>query len=247
MPQYFLRFDDLHPRVNWGKWYSIEKLLKKFNLKVCIGVIPNNQDLSLYHGTFKEDFWQYVQYLQAQGHTIAMHGETHVYRSIAKKNLINIKKYKSEFTGLDYQSQYQKIQNGLEIFKTHNIFPKIFIAPGHAFDEITLKALNDSKINIISDGFYFRPIYNKDIYWIPCQIWRFHRMPFGYWTICLHADMMSDQDIVNLEENIEKYRQSVYNFDLSRLKAIATPLNSLHKIWSWGWTLALAYKNLKNE
>ena len=77
-----------------------------------------------------------------------MHGCNHLYTQKSDKNDIFNYGGNSEFYGLDYSTQLNKIKTGLEEFKKREIKVRSFFAPNHIYDSNTLKALKDSDIKI---------------------------------------------------------------------------------------------------
>ena len=204
--KYIIRFDDFCPTMNWEVWEQIEVILFKHHIKPIIAVVPDNQDPILVVNPPNPHFWARVRAWQAAGWTIAIHGHHHVY-SNSDSGLMKINNY-SEFAGLPYEEQYQKLATGLAIFAEHQVKADAWIAPAHSFDDNTIKALVALNIKVISDGFYFRPVMRKGMIWIPQQLWRFKTMSYGFWTVCRHHNSYSEVDIRALEGDIETPAES---------------------------------------
>jgi len=199
--KYIIRLDDACPVMDAGKWERMERLLEKYAIKPIAAVVPHCEDPDLDKGGHIDDFWGKVKSWEAKGWEIALHGYNHVY---ATKNpgLVPINE-KSEFAGLSFEEQAEKIRSGYGIFSGNGIKPRIFIAPAHSFDKNTLKAIEkETDIRIISDGLSVRPYTFLGFKWIPQQLWKFRPMPFGLWTICLHPNTMEEKDFQRLEDNI---------------------------------------------
>ena len=208
---YILRFDDICPTMNWTVWEQIESILAQHSIKPILAVVPDNRDPELMVDPARNDFWQKVKVWQEAGWAIALHGYQHLYTT-EHSGLTNINNY-SEFAGLPYEEQHEKIKQGIEIFKRYHIRPDAWIAPAHSFDELTVKALLDHGISIISDGYYFRPLKRLGAVWIPQQLWRFRYMPWGLWTVCVHHNDFSNRHYVHrFAENIEKFSQQIIPF-----------------------------------
>ena len=141
--------------MNWEKWNQAEALLKKYNIKPLIGVIPDCKDESLAIDSPKEDFWNWLKQKQDEGYAIAMHGFNHTFTS--KCRGIVTKRYVSEFAGHTLDEQIQKLKKGKKILNDHGIFTTIFFAPAHSYDENTLKALEITGFKYMSDGKGNRP------------------------------------------------------------------------------------------
>ncbi len=200
--KYILRLDDACSTMDIKKWQDMEDLCDKYCIKPIIAVIPNNKDGKQVKD--KEDlfFWDKVRRWQKKDFKIALHGYDHVYISNGSGLVpFNIQ---SEFAGLSYKIQEKKVKEGWKIFKENKIDSKIWVAPSHTFDKNTLRAIkNNTTINIISDGVALFPFKKYDFNWIPQQVWRFRKMPFGIWTGCFHPNEMSDKDYQRLKQFIE--------------------------------------------
>jgi peptidoglycan/xylan/chitin deacetylase (PgdA/CDA1 family) len=210
--QFLLRFDDFCPTMNWPVWHQLEQILMDADVKPILSVIPDNRDSAFYCAAPHADFWERVRAWQARGWTIGLHGYQHIYHT-ASSGALGIHSG-SEFAGLPLAEQAEKIERGLEIFRREAIEPKVWVAPGHSFDHLTLEALAGAGLRCISDGFSPFP-YEDDagLFWIPQQMWRFRRMPFGLWTICMHPNNWSDASLGRFSANISKYRDRIVSFD----------------------------------
>jgi predicted deacetylase len=238
--KYILRFDDFCPAMNWVVWEQIESILNKHNIKPIIAVVPDNRDPKLNVAPPREDFWEKVRAWQAAGWTIAIHGYQHVY-STQNSGLTKINKY-SEFAGLSYEEQRDKLEKGLAIFAKNNVRADAWIAPAHAFDENTVKALLDLNINVISDGYYFRPVKRLGALWIPQQLWQFQAMRFGLWTICFHHNAYSVTDIIKFERDVEKYASNIVAFNQVTQDFATKDINLLDNIMEKFWHIFLRFK-----
>ena len=157
---FIIRLDDACPTMKTDKWQRIEEILDRFSVKPLVGVIPDNKDEKQMYAPYDSSFWNRVSIWQDKGWDIALHGYSHVYTE--KEAGILPYWRKSEFAGVPYDLQAEKIKKGLSILSEHGIRPMSFFAPSHTFDINTLRALhNNSDIRIISDGISFSPyVYN---------------------------------------------------------------------------------------
>jgi len=209
--QYLVRLDDANPWMDHKKWTKIEDILDNYSIKPIIAVIPNCNDTTLIVDPADNNFWTAVECWNNKGWTIALHGYDHVYVT-NKSGLVPINK-KSEFASLSIEEQLKKITLGYNIFLKNNIIPKVFIAPAHSFDKNTLKVLEKvTEIRVISDGLAIKPYTFLGFKWIPQQLWKFRKMPFGTWTICLHPNNMFDEDFNRLEHNLNMYSKQFISF-----------------------------------
>lgn len=216
---YIIRLDDASEYEDKKKWERIKKLLNKYEIKPIIGVIPNNKDNSLVKKYEKnENFWNEIKELKENGWIIAMHGFDHKY--ISNSGGINPIQKRSEFAGIPLKKQKQKIKDGISIFEKNGIYPDVFFAPSHTFDENTIIALKEnSNINIISDTIASDVYFKHGMYFIPQQSGKVRKLPFKTVTFCYHPNEMEDCDYKQLEDfiikNINKFR--------------GTPLDNLKK------------------
>ena len=211
--RYLLRFDDICPGMNWQAWSQIEAILKDADIRPIVAVVPDNTDASLNVGPIHSDFWAKVREWQAMGWTIGIHGYRHEYVT-RESGIIGVSPH-SEFAGLAYEAQLEKIQKGIEIFKRNEIKPQVWVAPSHSFDQNTIKALAAAGIRSLSDGHSFYPYRDRnDVLWMPQQFWRLRSMPFGIWTICYHHNLWTDRNVLEFKNDVEKFRSRISRFDV---------------------------------
>src|SRR5262249_18174221 len=88
--------------------------------------------------------------------------------------------------------------------------PDLWIAPWHSFDASTLRALRDVGIRSLSDGFALYPYRDPGgMLWVPQQLWKFRRMPFGLWTVCAHANHWSVTDVAQFRSDLRDYAAAI--------------------------------------
>lgn len=213
MGRYLIRLDDASDYMDIENWKRMERLLDKFSIKPIFGIIPNNKDpemLSKYDHNL--GFWNLVNVWIGKGWTAALHGYEHLY--VTREGGLNPVNDRSEFAGLPYEIQAEKIKKGWEILKEHGIDPKIFFAPAHTFDENTLKAIKEVvNIRIISDTIA-NDIYKEgDFYFIPQQSGRVRKLPFKTITFCYHPNTMEDMDYERLEGFLIKNYKKFVGFE----------------------------------
>ena len=203
MTQYILRFDDITPEfLSTKEWSKMDRFLKKFQLKVILGVIPYSKDEKLkVNGDYSEGI-KVLKKLNQDGHLIAIHGCHHKLTFNNGSSLVPINNF-GEFSGKSLLEQRTLLKKAYEWFLDKDIIPKAWMAPAHSFDEATIKCLKDLNIHIISDGLFLGPRLREGMIWIPQQIWRFKKLPFGCWTICIHLLEISDNSLENLKSSIE--------------------------------------------
>lgn len=196
------RLDDIAPGLNRINLDRLEALFDSFNIKPMIGVVPDCQDEHLIvQECDEEDFWNNVLRLQDKGWPVALHGYHHVY-SNENSGILDANPF-SEFAGVDYHAQLEMITKGKEILEGHGLSVNYFMAPGHTFDENTLKALVANGIFRVTDG-YAKKLYERDgVVFFPCKLSEPKEVS-NIDTVCIHLNNWEDKDF----EDLEKFLQS---------------------------------------
>ena len=213
MKKYLIRLDDACPTMDARKWKRMEDILNNYNIRPLVGIIPNNKDSKQEIDTADLNFWENARSWESKGYAIALHGCDHCY--ISSDGGINPLWSRSEFAGVAYKVQCDKIREGYGILKEKGLSPKYFFAPSNTFDKNTLKALKEcTDIRIISDTIATRPYKMNDFVVIPqlgghC---REIKIP-GVWTFCLHPSTMSELNFVETEKFIQSNRKHFVGFD----------------------------------
>ena len=208
-----IRIDDVAENMNWKYMDRCEKLFDENKIKPLLGVIPINQDVELLKFPKNEKFWSRVAEWQNKGWEITMHGCNHLYTQKSDKKDIFNYGGDSEFYGLDYSKQLSKIKTGLDEFKKRKINIRSFFAPNHIYDGNTLKALKESDIKIIIDGYGLFPFYKNEILFIPQLFFREILLPFGIQSTQMHINNWDEQYFKNFQRFIEKNRNKISNLE----------------------------------
>ena len=209
--RFLLRFDDMCPTINWEVWQKLETIMIEEDVRPILSVIPDNQDQALHEGEPDQRFWDRVRSWQARGWTIGLHGYQHLYVS-KESGIVGLNNF-SEFAGLPLGEQRDKLRKGLEIFARERVRADAWVAPAHSFDANTIEALVSLGVRTISDGMSPYPHGDSQgVFWVPQQLWKFRRVPFGVWTICVHHTDELYTDSTHFRKCIRKYRQSITNF-----------------------------------
>lgn len=214
------RLDDITPGLNKENFNRIEKIFDAFDVKPMIGVVPCNEDEhlivdeefrpvtdeegkpvsdkegKLVSDKKQEEFWDNIKRLQDKGWTIALHGYKHVYVN-EQKGLLEANPF-SEFAGVDYEEQVDIISKGKDILESYGLKVGYFMAPGHTFDENTLKALAVNGISRITDGYTDKPYIREGITFVPCTLTE-PKVPEGIDTVCIHLNNWKDTEFEALE------------------------------------------------
>ena len=224
-----IRFDDIAPNMNWEMMDKCQELLNHYNLKPVMGVIPNNKDEELLKYPKRENFWQIIQNWISNDWTIAMHGCNHLYdNETNKKDYFNYGG-RSEFYGHSYETQLNKIRKGLEVFKKNDIKIETFFAPNHTYDQNTFKALKDSGILKIIDGYGLMPFTMNGIKFVPQLFYRFLALPFGIQSTQIHINNWSSEDFKTfknfIKKNREKFITADFAFSINKINSFYKVLN----------------------
>ena len=225
-----IRMDDISENMNWALMDKCEKLFDKFNVKPLLGVIPINKDPELLKFPKNDKFWERVKSWKNKGWEISMHGCNHLYTQKSDKNDIFNYGGNSEFYGLDYSMQLNKIKAGLEEFKKREIKVRSFFAPNHIYDSNTLKALKDSDIKIIIDGYGLFPYYKNEILFIPQLFYKEIFLPFGIQSTQMHINEWNDEAYKNFEIFVKKNYSKILN--LNNIIEVTNP-NSLQNLTNY--------------
>ncbi|MCM1537889.1 MAG: DUF2334 domain-containing protein [bacterium] len=210
MQQLLIRLDDITPDMDWEKFERLEALFEQYGIHPIIGVVPDNRDETLHKQEPAEDFWERIRALADAGWVVAQHGFTHVYVN-RNTGLLGINPF-SEFAGLPYQEQYEKLKAGQEILRKNGISASMFMAPGHTFDKRTLKALRALGFVSVTDGYDDRPYRRGGLLFFPCTLSE-PRLPKRFDTLCLHSNEMGQAQFDALAEFIGRNRKVIGNAD----------------------------------
>lgn len=210
---YLIRLDDACPYMDAKKWQRIEDILDKYGVKPLVGIIPANADPETMIDDEDSKFWEKAHQWVDKGWKMALHGYDHV--CITHEGGINPVHHRSEFAGLSYNEQAEKIMKGYQTLKEQGLEPDYFFAPSHTFDNTTLKVIKEqTPIRKISDLIATKP-YKKDGFtFIPCQMGKLREMPLsGYWCACYHPNIMKDEEFVSLDVFLKTHKQDFISFD----------------------------------
>lgn len=220
--QFLVRMDDITADMDWKKFSVIRELLDSYGIKALIGVVPDCKDKNLSNDSAKEDFWDIVKDLQKKGWVIAQHGTYHEYVT-EDSGLLGINPF-SEFAGLDYDEQKKKLEYGKKRLEEHGIYTDIFMAPGHSYDENTLKALKELDFRAITDGLYNKPYIYNDILCVPCRLNGSYDIK-DFDTICIHSNTITDTQIEKLKVFLGKHYKEAVVFDVDSFRTEAPVYN----------------------
>jgi hypothetical protein len=211
-PRYLLRFDDLCPTMKWSNWDEMEQILLDAGIEPLLAVVPDNRDPKLMQDPPSPAFWDRMRSCQARGWTIALHGYQHTYVN-AEPGLLGLNR-QSEFAGLTYEAQLEKLRKGLAVFDREGLHADAWVAPSHTFDWATLAALGEVGIRTISDGMGLAPFTDPlGNVWVPQQFANMRPMPFGIWTFCYHLDGFTRSDMAKFRARLAPLRRRMITFN----------------------------------
>lgn len=203
--RYLLRIDGICPTTNRNVWGPMAELLAETGVKPIVAVVPDNQDPALMMSPPDPAFWDRVREWQAMGWAIGLHGYQHRYVN-GEPGILRLKR-RSEFAGLPYLVQLDKLRKGLEVFEREKVRADVWVAPSHSFDWVTVSALAALGIHAISDGIAFKPFRDaQGSTWVPQQVARMRPMPCGVWTFCYDPNAMASQDVAHFRERLGQLR-----------------------------------------
>jgi predicted deacetylase len=194
----FIRLDDICPQMDWAKMTAVESVLDRRRVHPILAVIPDCRDAKISMGPPRSDFWAWLRRKQSEGWCIALHGLEHLY--VNRNAGILPFHAKSEFAGLPFAEQKEKITRGVDILQQEGIAPTLWVAPSHSFDYETVRALLDaSDIRVVSDGIALLPYSEAGVVWLPQQRFGFSKVGYGVETVCLHTNWMSAADVAKMD------------------------------------------------
>lgn len=236
-----IRLDDIAPDMNWERFYRVKEIFDKYDIRPLIGVVPDNRDATLHKEEGREDFWNIIRQLQESGWAVAQHGTYHCYET-KDSGILGINPF-SEFAGFPYEVQMQKLQVGKQIMQENGIRTDIFMAPGHTYDKNTLKALAECGFHVITDGLSSKPYLEEGILCIPCRL-RGFKTPDGIDTVCLHTNLMDEQDMEELDAFCKKNHEVIVSFEPERYRMQAGKKSLFFKIKE---RLVLTIRKIKDK
>ena len=209
--QYLLRFDDLCPTMDHAGWQRYRELIGRFGIRPILAVVPDNCDPALELDLPDPGFWEEMRTLEARGATIGLHGYRHVCSGNGR-SLIPVHG-ETEFAGGALELQRKWVETGLGMLRGRGLRPLIFVAPRHGLDLVTLRVLREEGIGLISDGFAERPYREHGVVWIPQQTWEPVERESGLWTICVHSNTATDEEVAALEFFLERHSAQFTSVD----------------------------------
>lgn len=224
--RYLIRLDDIAPNMHWAHFERLTQSFATYRIRPLLGVIPDNCDPQLLaFPACAGDFWNQMRKYQSLGWEIAQHGFQHLYVT-HDRGLMGINGL-SEFAGLPFDEQLDKLRLGQQILQEHGLRFETFMAPSHSFDELTLRALSELRFTTVTDGFAPQPYRDAGLTFIP-QLFELPRpLPFGTHTFCLHLNVMNEAQVQRVERFIAEHHAQFITFPEARDLATSATWNRI--------------------
>lgn len=240
--QYLLRFDDLCPTMDRGRWRRFAQLLEEFAVKPILAIVPDNRDPVLELSPPSLEFWDEMRAMQAAGAAIGLHGYRHLCVSRGR-SLVPLHR-ETEFAGVAEATQRAWIHDGIAILRGNGLRPSVWVAPRHGFDRATLRALRQEEIGLLSDGFARRPFLRGGIAWIPQQLWAPVVKTEGLWTICIHPNTAPDALVAELALFLKNYADQFTSVERVMSESQPTELDFFERMNEAGALLRIRARQL---
>lgn len=195
----------------WSAFSAFDQLSQELELPLLVGVVPDCRDQKLAVEPARSDFWDGVRAWRERGWTIAQHGYTHQYVS-NDSGILGINR-RSEFAGIGFEEQLEKLRLGKEIMSTEGVWQPVFMAPAHSFDQNTIKALDELEFRYITDGYGLYPYTISKLTAVPQLFGSPFHLGFGVYTICLHVNSMSHVQIGEIIRFVRTHRDQFISFE----------------------------------
>ena len=211
MSRIAIRIDDICENMDWDRFLRFQKILDDNGICPLIGIVPNNRDKMLM-GTVNENYKAWLCERKAMGWVMAMHGYDHCYTT-KKAGLFPLNRF-SEFAGVPYEQQLDKIGKGVSRLEELGVTTDVFMAPAHSFDSYTVKALKQYGFKYITDGFGSTPYAYKGMIYLPISFKKSRELgkAGGYTTFVYHTATMNDREFEAFESFVREYRDSIINY-----------------------------------
>ncbi len=235
--RYLFRMDDITPTMDWGRFWALLRLFQRNRVKPLLGIVPDNKDKKLDRQKPESHFWDTMRLLLERDLVeVAQHGYQHILERTSESALLKHthgrRVERSEFAGFSYQEQLERILKGREILNGHGLATDYWFAPNHSFDLTTLSALKTSGFTAVSDGIALLPYKYRGLVFIPQQLWKPSWVPTGVFTICLHSNEITNEEIKSIRQflrtpaHITSFATEVRGFRQTKLDGIT---NSIFK------------------
>jgi predicted deacetylase len=212
--KFIIRWDDISPYQDEAKLSALIDLFRSFQIPAVLGVIPDNRDEEIKFGEIGETkYFDTLKELEREGWEIALHGLRHI-RHTADGGILGLND-SSEFAGRSFEDQFADLKAGKAHLRQYGFEPVTFIPPWHSFDNETLRAMGQAGFEVLSDGLHLYPrMFDKIlqlpvIFWSPPGRMRWLRLIDGVYTICLHPQLITEDDLRRLKRFFAREKPEV--------------------------------------
>lgn len=211
---FIFRWDDISPFQDPERFNRLCDLFGRYQIPAVLGTIPDNRDDSIrFNPAGDGAFVARLKDLEKDGWEIAMHGYRHI-KQTEDGGILGLNRA-SEFAGRPYEDQAADIRQGKNLLYESGFDPVTFIAPWHAYDANTLRALAQYGFTAFSDGWSLYPTMAAGLLQVPVILWSApNRMKMlnrlgGIYTVCLHPHLVGDDELARLERFFRDERPEV--------------------------------------
>lgn len=239
-PWYYLRLDDACPTWDRDRWMRVLELVLNRGWRPLIAVVPQNADPDLKRAPPDPSFFDTLRALAALGCPLGLHGFEHRLRPRVK-GLVPRNAY-GEWAGEELAVQRERMRRAWAATVEQGWRPEWWVAPAHNMDLATIQALTqETPIRQVSDGWSLRPYRRYGVLWLPQQLGAPRHLPFGFWTVALHPNIMDRMDLKRLASWLHS-RPTPGRWE--DLPACAGPWHPGDGLFSLGWRVARASARL---
>ncbi len=210
MTLYAFRMDDVTPTMCRRGFARFRALFEEHGIRPLLGVVPDNRDPALEIDAPDPGFWEEMRALRAAGWSVAQHGHQH--RCDAPDGGILGVNRRGEFASLPYDRQLEKIERGRARLREEGLETDVWMAPAHAFDRATLRALRHAGFRTVTDGHSLFPYERLGLRFIPCQMGVPRPVPVGVVTVYIHASWTPDAEFERFRRFVERHRRRIRDF-----------------------------------
>lgn len=233
MAQFVIRLDDICPTMDREKFDRARAYFEEVGVRPLMGIVPDNHDPDLMIDAPDPNFWKTMRTLHASGWGISQHGYQHRIHT-GDPGLLGIS-LRSEFAGRPLDTQRDDLAEGQAILAAEGIGTDIFMAPFHSYDATTLTALKSLGLTRLTDGYGLFPWRESGLSFVPQLFESPFNFGIGIYTICLHLNNMTMEDIDALGRFVKANSVRIIDFDQASDRTWPAAL-----MWPLGLSLRLA-------
>lgn len=233
MARFVIRLDDICPTMDHEKFARARAHFEAAGVRPLMGIVPDNMDPDLIvHGP-DPSFWQMMRDLAASGWGISQHGYRHRIHT-NDRGLLGITA-RSEFAGRSLEVQREDLAQGKAILVSEGLGTDNFMAPFHSYDRKTLAALKSLGFTTLTDGYGLFPWRAGGLRFVPQLFERPANFGIGIYTMCLHLNNMTMDEIDELGHFMTANSSRFIDFEEAKRSEWPAAL-----VWPLGMSLKLA-------